>query len=672
MSKLQRFDAIPRNALLWLLIAQVLVIAPHLLHIPVWIAGLWLVCAIWRVQVYRTRWGLPRPVVKLAMMSSAAFAVYLSRGSLIGLDAGVALLITAFTLKLVELRSRRDALVLVFLGFFAVVTSYLYYDSLLAALYSLLPVAAMLAAWSGLQQGNSGMSLKTSLGLAVRLLGQAIPLALLLFVFFPRMEPLWSLPQPGEKGKTGLSSQMSPGDIAELSQSTELAFRATFEGDIPPKNQLYWRALTMPLFDGRSWRMASFGTDLLPGRWRKQGASQAYSVIMQPSRQSWLFSLDISESRQDDIRTLGDFRLQRSRPVYRTYMYRAEAWPQAVAEPVLSAAGRRHNLQLPRTGNPRTREWARQLREEHTDSRQLVTAMLQHFNRQPYHYTLKPPLLGENSIDEFMFDTRRGFCEHYSSAMTFALRAAGIPARVVTGYQGGEINTAGNYVQVRQMDAHAWVEYWLPGIGWQRADPTFQVAPERIELGLEDALKDEVAQLESGLFSPLRYRHIAWANRLRLGWENLNHGWQVRVLGYQRDSQQAWLRQLFGTVDWQQIGIGLVSALAVLLGLLALVIIKPWQERPEPALRLLHSFDRLMSRQGLSREPQEGLQDYQQRAALLLQTRQARQLENFVLAYQQLQYANRGDIAQVRHALQQLRRGMPRRRLRPEAKPCEP
>ena len=658
MSKQQRLDAIPRNALLWLLVAQLLVIAPHLLHIPLWIAGLWVLCAVWRVQVYRTRWRLPRSIVKVGMMTSAAFAVYLSRGSLIGLDAGVALLITAFTLKLVELRTRRDALVLVFLGFFAVVTSYLYNDSLLAALYSLLPVIALLAAWTGLQQGSGRTKVSASLRLSLKLLGQAIPLALLLFVFFPRMEPLWSLPQPGDKGKTGLSSQMSPGDMAELSQSTELAFRATFDGPIPAQNQLYWRALTMPLFDGRSWRVASFNSELPSGQWRKQGPSQGYSVIMQPSGQPWLFSLDISETQQPDVRMLADFSLRRSRPVRSTYLYEAQVWPQAVANPRLSAAERKANLQLPRPGNPRSREWARQLREQYADDHQLVQAVLLHFNREPYHYTLKPPLLGENSVDQFLFDTKKGFCEHYSSAMTFTLRAAGIPARVVTGYQGGEVNPAGNYVQVRQMDAHAWIEYWLPETGWQRADPTFQVAPERIEQGLQEALGDEIDLLDTGVFSPMRYRHVAWINQLRMGWENLNHGWQSKVLGYQRDRQQAWLRQMLGEVNWQHIGLGLVSGMALLLGIFALWIIKPWQQRAEPGQRMLQAFDRLMRRRGLARPAQEGLRHHARRIATQLSEPQTQALEQFVGAYEALNYSGEGDSKQVQAALTTLRRSL--------------
>ncbi|MFB1011727.1 MAG: DUF3488 and DUF4129 domain-containing transglutaminase family protein, partial [Thiopseudomonas sp.] len=602
-----------------------------------------------------TRWQLPRSIVKVAMMTSAAFAVYLSRGSLIGLDAGVALLITAFTLKLVELRSRRDALVLIFLGFFAIVTSYLYDDSLLAALYSLLPAVALLAAWTGLQQGQTLEPMRRNLVFSLRLLAQAIPFALLLFAFFPRLEPLWTLPQPGGKGKTGLSGQMSPGDIAELSQSTELAFRATFEGEIPPKSQLYWRALTLPVFDGRSWRLQDFGMEIRPGQWHMQGDSLPYSVIMQPSHRPWLFSLDYSAPVQDDVQLLADFRLQRNRPVHRSYLYEATAWPQSVADPVLPAARKRQYLQLPRPGNPRTREWARQLREQYEDDRQLVQALLSHFNLQPYYYTLKPPLLGENSIDEFMFDTRRGFCEHYSSAMTFSLRVAGIPARVVTGYQGGEINPAGNFVQVRQMDAHAWVEYWLPGQGWQRADPTFQVAPGRIEQGLQDALLDEADLLDTGLFSPMRYRHVAWINQLRMGWENLNHGWQTRVLGYQGERQQAWLRQLFGQVNWQQIGVGLVVALLVMLGVLALWLIRPWRNRPDPVSLQLQKLDRLLARQGLARKQGEGLNAFclRCRASARLNSVQQAALEQFAARYEACCFA--GQPVPVEH-LRQARR----------------
>lgn len=610
-----QLQSVPRQALYWLLVAQLLVIAPHLLHIPVWIAGLWLGCALWRVQVFRMRARFPGTLVKMALMCSAGFGVYLSRGSLVGLDAGTALLVTAFVLKLVELRSRRDALVLVFLGLFTVVTSYLYADSLLAALYSLLPVAALLTAWIGLEQGAVVRPVRPAWRTSLQLLLQAIPLALLLFVFFPRLDPLWSLPQPGERATSGLSDSMSPGDIAELSQSTALAFRARFEGAVPPRTQLYWRALTLPYFDGRSWQRGRSGNELLPARWRAQGEPLDYEVVMQPTQRPWLFSLDISQSDHPEIRQLADFRLQRNSPVRQPWLYSARAWPEALAEPELSVRQQRAYLQLPAQSNPRTRAWAARLAQHYEDAGALVDGVLRHFNQEAYYYSLQPPRLGEHSIDEFMFDTRRGFCEHYAGAMTFALRAAGVPARVVTGYQGGELNSAGNFVQVRQMDAHAWVEYWQAGRGWVRVDPTFQVAPQRIELGLEDALQDERGLLDLGPLSAMSYRHLGWVNSLRMGWDNLNHQWQSKVLGYQRDRQEAWLRHWFGSLDWQRIGLTALALLGLCLALLSLWLLKPWRERPGPEQLLLQRLDLLLLRAGLPRQPGEGLQGLHSRIA---------------------------------------------------------
>ena len=532
---------IPRVSLLWLLIGQVLVIVPHLLHVPLWLTALWLGCAGWRIQVFRMRAHFPNTWLKAGLMLGSAFGVYLSRGSLIGLDAAVALLITAFILKMVEVRTRRDALVLIFLGLFAVVTSYLFNDSLVAALYSLLPVLALLAALLGLHQSSVAARPWSTLKLAASMLAQAVPLMLLLFVLFPRLEPLWSLPQPTDKAITGLSSSMSPGDIAELGQSSALAFRARFVGEIPAQSALYWRALTLPHFDGRSWSVSQRVEGRSP-QWQEQGEPLDYSIIMQPSTQPWLFSLDTGSSAQADIRVMSDFRLQRNTPVNRAYQYQARSWPQALRQPSLALKEQREFLQLPRSGNPQTREWAQQLRRQYADDTDVVNALLRHFNQEPYHYTLKPPVLGSDSVDEFLFSSRRGFCAHYAGAMVFALRAAGIPARVVAGYQGGETNQAGQFVQVRQFDAHAWVEYWQAEQGWQTVDPTFQVAPERIERGLQEALQDEADIFQGDVFSPLRYQHIAWLNQLRMSWESLNYSWQSNILGYQRDSQQAWLK----------------------------------------------------------------------------------------------------------------------------------
>lgn len=650
---------IPRLALLWLLIAQALVVLPHLGHLPLWISALWLVCATWRIQVFRQRTSYPGALTKAFMLLAAAVGVYASRGSLIGLDAGTALLIATFLLKLVELKTRRDALVLVFLGFFVVLTSYLFHDSLPAALYSLLPVTALLAALIGLQHAGMGERPWPTLRLAASLLLQATPLMLVLFLLFPRLGPLWSVPMPGDRARTGLAESMTPGDIAELGRSSELAFRASFEGATPPRSELYWRALTFEHFDGRSWSQLPEPPRDAPV-WRAEGPRLSYSIVMQPSGQPWLFALDTARTDLERTRLMGDFRLQRRRPVEQSLLYSVTSWPQARREPDGSPR-LRPALQLPAEGNPRARQWAEELRQRHAEPQALVDALLAHFNRERFFYTLRPPLAGSDSVDHFLFDSRRGFCAHYAGAMTFVLRAAGIPARVVAGYQGGEYNPDGNYVLVHQFDAHAWVEYWLPGRGWVSVDPTFQVAPERIEQGLEQALPAEDEFRAGTLLSPLRYRQVEWINQLRLSWDSLNYAWQRRVLGYQGEAQLALLGDWFGQLDGRRLGLLLVGSLALLLGGVALLLLKPWKREHDPLLRQYVRFERLLARHGLRRAAGEGPLAFAERAALALPA-QAAQIHAFARRFAWQRYAGTSlDLGALRRELRQLRRSLPYR-----------
>lgn len=663
---MSRVTAIPRISLTWLLVAQVLVILPHLTHLPLWIIGLWLGSAAWRIQIFRMRARYPNAWAKGGLMLAAALGVLLSRGSLIGLDAGVVLLIAAFVLKLLEMRTRRDALVLIFLGFFVVVTAYLFDDSMLMAFYSLLPVTALLAALIGLQQSSLAIQPWPTARLAGGLLLQALPVMLLLFVFFPRMGPLWSLPVPNDKATTGLSDSMAPADIADLSRSAALAFRASFNGETPPRSELYWRALTLDRFDGRRWSQSNYA-EFGPGaQWQKRGEALSYSIVMQPSTQRWLFALDVAETTLEQTRQMSDFRLQRRQPVDRSLIYQATSWPQALREPKPSQEALRRALQLPDQGEPRSRAWAEQLKREHPQPEQLVQALLSHFNREPFSYTLTPPTLGENNIDDFLFETRSGFCAHYAGAMTYVLRAAGIPARVVAGYQGGEYNPAGNYVQVRQFDAHAWVEYWQEGRGWVSVDPTFQVAPERIDMGLEEALAGEQSFLEDSPFSPLRYRNLSWLNELRLAWDNINYGWQRWVLGYQSQQQLEFLQRWLGRVDAQSLVIGLVGGGALLLGLLSLWLFKPWQRERDVQQRLFRRFEGLLARHGVPRKPGEGPRDYAVRASQLMPA-QAQAISDFAAAFEAQRYAGQEpSTLQLRLHLKALRRALPWRLTRLE------
>ena len=649
---------IPRVALTWLLVAQAVVILPHLEHLPVWIVALWLGCAAWRVQVFRMRANYPSGVAKLALVAAAGVGVWFSRGSLIGLDAGVVLLTAAFVVKLVELKPRRDAWVLILLGFFAVTTSYLFQDDIVAAAFSLLPVLALLAAAIGLQQSSFAARPMATLRLAGGLLLQALPLMLLLFLLFPRIGPLWSLPMPGEQSTTGLSDSMAPGDMVELSQSPALAFRVSFDGSPPPRAQLYWRALTLERFDGVRWSTAYQRADALP-QWRPQGQPLQYQVIMEPNGRPWLFALDVARTSLDDARLMSDFHLERRQPVRQGLLYRATSWPEALLEPDDGARAQRINLALPEGGNPQARAWAQQLRERYRQPAELVQAMLRTFREQPFHYTLRPPGVGEERIDGFLFGTRAGFCEHYAGATAFVLRAAGIPARVVTGYQGGEASSSGNYLAVRQFDAHAWVEYWQRGQGWTRVDPTGAVSPERIEQGLEAAMSREGSFLEADPFSPLRYRQFALLNQLRMAWDDINYGWQRWVLGYQAEQQGDMLKRWFGGLDRQWIGALLVGGGALLLGALALLLFKPWRRSADAQLRSFERFERMLAPLGIQRRPGEGARDFCRRAIKVLPAH-AQAIGNFLQAFEAQRYGGAAaSPAQLRAHLARLRRELP-------------
>jgi transglutaminase-like putative cysteine protease len=649
---------IPRVALTWLLVAQAVVIIPHLEHLPLWIVVLWLGCALWRVQVFRMRARFPSNIVKFGLVAAAGLGVWLSRGSVIGLDAGIVLLIAAFVIKLLELRTRRDAWVLILLGFFAVTTSYLFQDDIIAAAFSLLPVLALLAAAIGLQQSGFAARPMPTLRLAGGLLLQALPLMLLMFLLFPRMEPLWSLPMPGGQAVTGLSDSMAPGDMVSLSQSPTLAFRVSFDGQPPPHSQLYWRAMTLERFDGMRWTAAFQRGDVAP-QWRSRGDALNYQVIMEPSGRPWLFALDVAQSPLAGARLMSDFHLEGSNPVRQALLYRATSWPRALLEPTDGARAQRLNLALPRTGNPQARAWAQELRARYPQPDELVQGMLRHFREQPFSYTLRPPDTGPERIDGFLFTTRAGFCEHYAGAAAFVLRAAGIPARVVTGYQGGEASSSGSYLSVRQFDAHAWVEYWQDGKGWTRVDPTGAVSPERIEQGLEAAVGGEGSFLEQDPFSPLRYRNISIINELRAAWDNLNYNWQASVLGYQGEQQGDLLQRWFGDLDRQWLGALLVGGGGLLLGLLALLLFKPWRRSTDPQLRSFQRFERLLAPLGIRREPAEGAQAFCRRAIKALPAH-APAIRDYLSAFEAQRYGGAAASSAELHArLARLRRELP-------------
>lgn len=598
---------IPRNALVWIIITQFSLVALHIQRVPIWVLAVYVFAAVWRIQVYAGRWSFPGRLVKIFLILTAFAGIYFSYGSVIGLEPTVALLLAAFALKLIELANRKDGYVLLFLAYFVCVTEFLFTQDLLIVLYSIFNVVLITTALIALHQPGQDRFNYRTIRLALVMLAQSIPLMLVLFFLFPRIGPLWTVPIKSHTAKTGVSDFLRPGDISNLSQSAEVAFRAQFTGPIPGKSELYWRGLVMSRLRDGAWSSLQYYD--VPVEHRRaivpqlSGESLAYSIIMEPTQQNWLYGLRYATSDEPKVMHASDYRVFSPVVLEDEYHYTVQSWPDTVLEPELSSWRRQTELALPVESNPRTQEFARALRQSSASNRDFVDAVLQKFNSEPYVYTLQPPLLGEHAMDEFLFQTRRGFCEHYAYAFTVMMRAAGIPARIVAGYQGGEINPVNSTVIVHQFDAHAWSEVWLEGEGWVRVDPTAAVSPARIEWGLEQAMEQEGSFLANSPLSPLRYRGVVWLNTLRLRYDALTWRWQSWVVGYDTERQYEFLAELMGEFDAPKFA-------AILLGTGVLILVpvgfslmgkrKIRHQNPEDKYYL--AFCTRLAKQGICRE----------------------------------------------------------------------
>jgi transglutaminase-like putative cysteine protease len=628
-------------------------VAPHAWHLPPPIVAFFAVAAGWRLLAIARPALLPGGALLALLLVAGLAAVVLAEGAAPNRDSGVALLTVMLGLKLLEVRARRDVYVAAFLGWFVLVTQFLYSQSLALAAYLALPFLALLLLVTRLHRAEEQAALVTLVPSVLRTSLYALPVTIALFVLFPRLGgPLWGFSADADAAVTGLADTMSPGSLARVVESPEAAFRVRFEGDPPAPAERYWRGPVLWETDGRTWRTgAPLGK---APTIEAMGPAIDYEVVLEPHRRRWLFTLDLPVSLPQGASSTVDHQVLAPRDVESRRSYRARSvtdYRTVGLSPDEEFAG----LQLPDRVSPRLRGLAERWRAEAKDPAAIVSRGLALFRDEPFVYTLRPPPLGDDPLDAFVFDTRRGFCEHYAASFVLLMRLAGVPARVVTGYQGGELNAVGDYLTVRQSDAHAWAEVWLGESGWVRVDPTAQVAPERIESTI-----DQGASLAAGRVT---FRaDVPWVAamlrqaRWMLDAANLNrHRW---VIGYDRERQDSVLRQLgLGGLSQTRLGMlaaGVAGALLLLTALWLLV------QRPAPREPVAAAYDRFcrkLARAGVPRAPHEGPRDYVDRVVAALPARAA-ELRAIGRLYEALRYGRHapGDaVRQLRRAVRRLR-----------------
>ena len=591
--------------LAWTTGGLVAALVPHMLHLRTWVTALVLAVCAWRLLAEQRGWRLPGALLRAMIALGATFGVFASYTTIAGLDAGTALLALMAALKLLETRSPRDHVVLIFIGWFLCLSAFLYSQDI-RTVACVVPTVWLLAA-ALLQVARRGQGLAPApFRTTGAMLLKALPIALVLFLFFPRIAgSFWGAPS-SERALTGLTDEMSPGDISDLTLNDTVAFRVRFNGPLPPPSRRYWRGPVLNDFDGYTWSRGESQFYFRP-RVRMLGQPVDYTVTLEPTGQRMLFALDMVERWPVAMaQQAWDYQLRTRYPVNSVLQYEARSFPGYQAGTQLSQALRNLELQLPPGRNPRTIGLAKRMRAEAGSEREFTRSVLAMFRDQEFYYTLTSPGLERDSVDDFLFNTRHGFCGHYASAFTMMMRAAGIPARVVAGYQGGDWNPIGGYLILRQSHAHAWSEVWFADSGWTRIDPTAAVAPQRIERGPEAALSAEDL-LQGGLAGDAG---LLW--QAGMIWDSVNARWNDWIVQFSRLQQQELLRAFgFGDPDWQDLalvlGVGLGASLALLSGWLA------WEfrpRRPDPATASYRRFLQRLARKGVDRAPHEAPRDF--------------------------------------------------------------
>ena len=668
MLSLARLPAIlrslPRDSrdTLFLLAVIAWVLLPQALRLPLWCGAGAGAVLLWRCWLALRARPLPRRIWLVPLLGATVAATYATHGTLLGRDAGVTLLVVLLTLKTLELRARRDAFVIFFLGFFCMLSNFFYSQSLIIAASMVIGLLGLLTALVNAHMPVGKPPLLQSAKIAGWMALLGTPVMVLIFLLFPRMAPLWGVPSDAMTGRSGLSATMEVGTMAKLALDESVAMRVKFDGETPPQRDLYFRGPVLSSFDGRQWQPLR---QSLPERYalaadlRVSGERVGYEITLEPTRQPWLFVMEAATEppRLGDLRPVmqPDLQWVTNRPITETTRYRAAshaAFRHGPEQPVL---GLQEYLDLPPGFNPRTLALASDIRRDPRYARagaaELVALAMERLRSGGYAYTLEPGVYGRHTADEFWFERKQGFCEHIASAFVVLMRALDVPARIVTGYQGGESNPVDGHWIVRQGDAHAWAEVWQAGVGWVRADPTSAVAPGRIGAAQRLELPQGVVAQAFGNFSP------TLAAQLRVSWEAINNAWSQQVLNYTEGRQFNLLKKLgFASPNWLDLSYLLIGAI-----LLASVAGGAWalwdRLEHDPWLRLLGRARRRLARAGMRSTPASSPRQLAEQA-LALRGAQAQPLHDWLTQLESLRYGAHsaaGGLRQLRRQFRQLR-----------------
>lgn len=597
-----------KPVLIFLLVSIGLITLPHVNHIPLPLFSYFNALLIWRfVGIWKPDY-LPKKLLIFALTMGAFVLLYAQNQGVLGRDAGTCLFVTALGLKLLEIKKERDLYLINYLAFIVATSQFLYQQSILMAVYILFVCCVLLATLVSInsQKPETKPAIKT----ACLIVFQALPLSIVIFVLFPRVEaPRWMMLDQQHTAISGLSDSLEPGSISKLGLSDELVFRVKFEGSIPPPNQRYWRGPVYSHTDGKRWsEIKNHFFQRFMDKPSFKGTPYRYTLMMEPQDKNWVFALDLPTEYPTSLKRNGLYQLINNDNPDERAEYKISSYPQYNTG-YITKMEFWDNLQLPEEPSEKTTQLVKQLHGFNQPTIVFIQSVLNHFKTENFYYTLMPPLMEENPIETFLFETRQGFCSHYATAFVYLMRVANIPARVVGGYQGGEMNKTGNFLEIRQANAHAWVEVWLKNKGWTRFDPTAAIAPERVEQDVNIDLQIATGTIN---FTPTLINAenaLSWIKQARQLWGNVDYNWQRWVINYTSANQSKFLSSL-GINNIKSMAYWLVISISVITIFLAWNILKNSTFKIDKELKLYQLFCKKLARAGLHKNRGETAQSF--------------------------------------------------------------